>query len=523
MEQLKFEGISENMSYLFTNKGVTKISSELNDLNGRNYVPYTYENLNVAIDILKENVFFKYKIGKINLQEYCSQPRKFLNTLIEIYQPKNQITLIKEWEESFGSKLFLINESTDNLIIESRINESWEFFKHLLEQWYNPADWGRMAVKGVKNIYDYGKEKGTQAVNWGKEQASQIKDKGVLQYTKDKAASVWQSVKNGITKAWNCITANPVECIMEGMRTLVFSAPGVAILTGAEFIPVVGQVSNSIIFGSLLIWDTYKALSGKYEEGQYKWSIWEIIFDMASLFLPIAGKILKSSLVGVKSFAQFGKMAVKEGGLLYKIFNVIKSGLGTILSAITNSAKFIGDKLGIKWLSNFGGKASSKIENWVSEMSAGAAGTAPKVSKSLKSLSTAERAEYDKLEIAWKKQQESLGKGNLKPGQTTREKLINQAKQNVSSPKQQLKNIWSKSPKAPIPPKGVIVKRMGSSFLVTTALCAALGLDSVTCQNKIENGEVNDEEIKKAQEKIQQDLEKGIEDAGGFDDLEFEL
>ena len=92
MNNVYFEGISENMSYLFTNKGVTKISLELNDLNGKNYVPYTYENLNVAIDILKENIDFRYKTGVINLQEYTSHPRKFLNTLIEIFKPKNQIS-----------------------------------------------------------------------------------------------------------------------------------------------------------------------------------------------------------------------------------------------------------------------------------------------------------------------------------------------------------------------------------------------------------------------------------------------
>ena len=34
MENLVIEGISHNLQYVFTNKGVTKISAQLNDLNG---------------------------------------------------------------------------------------------------------------------------------------------------------------------------------------------------------------------------------------------------------------------------------------------------------------------------------------------------------------------------------------------------------------------------------------------------------------------------------------------------------
>ena len=70
-----------------------------------------------------------------------------------------------------------------------------------------------------------------------------------------------------------------------------------------------------------------------------------------------------------------------------------------------------------------------------------------------------------------------------------------------------------------IPAKGVIVKSMGKSFLVTTALCSALGLNGATCTEKIESGEVTPEQIKQAEKEIQDQLEQNI----NVDDLEFEL
>ena len=141
MSQLRFQGVSHDLQYVFTNKGVTRISDQLNDLNGRNYLPYTYGNLNVAVDIMRENSNFKYKTGQIDLVEYSSESRKFLHQLTEIFQPDNTISILKEWEENFGSKLLLINESVDKLIIESRITESWnqikEKAKNILSEKFN--------------------------------------------------------------------------------------------------------------------------------------------------------------------------------------------------------------------------------------------------------------------------------------------------------------------------------------------------------------------------------------------------
>ena len=115
MEKLVFKGISHNLQYVFTNRGVSRISEQLNDLNNKNYVSYTYDNLNIAIDIMKENTDFKFRTGQLDLVEYAAAPRRFLNNIIEIFQPENSISLIKEWETIFGGDLLLINESVDSL------------------------------------------------------------------------------------------------------------------------------------------------------------------------------------------------------------------------------------------------------------------------------------------------------------------------------------------------------------------------------------------------------------------------
>ena len=81
---LQIEGISNNMRYLFTNKGVVSLTEELNDLNGKNVAQYTFENLNIAVDIMRENMEFDFLTKKINIQEYAFASRKFLNMLMVI-------------------------------------------------------------------------------------------------------------------------------------------------------------------------------------------------------------------------------------------------------------------------------------------------------------------------------------------------------------------------------------------------------------------------------------------------------
>ena len=456
-------GMSVNMGYLFTDKGVVKMSFEQNDLNGRNFVPYTFESLNIALDIINENFNFKYKTGNISLTEYTSEPRRFLNFLIETLKPENTIKIIQEWETNHGNKLLLINESVDKLLIEQRVVDSWNSIKLIIEQgeWYNKV--GDAVKSGVKNVYNYGKDVVKQGAEWVKDQDKLIKQKGFTQWAKESAGKVWGYVKDKIADVWNCAKSG-IECIMEGMKKLVFSAGGTAILTGVSFIPVVGQITNGVIFGALLLWDIYKGLTGK------GWDILSIIANSIAVLLPSLGKIVKTAFAGIKSFAQLGAAAVSKGGIFLKVFNSLKSGIGSLTKLIGQAAKFLGEKLGIKSLQSWGGKVQQKMSQMVDDMAAAAKNKTPKTTTPKPSL------------------------------------------------KSKVKDIWKKNPKQ-IPPGGVIVDRMGTSFLLTTGICAALGLEGLTCQQKVGSGEITDEQLKQAQAEAEAELAKTFAD----DEVTFEL
>jgi hypothetical protein len=457
-------GMSVNMGYLFTDKGVVKMSFEQNDLNGRNFVPYTFESLNIALDIINENFNFKYKTGSISLTEYTSEPRRFLNFLIETLKPANSIKIIQEWETNYGDKLLLINESVDKLIIEQRVVDSWNSIKLIIEQggWFNDA---LDTIKtGAKNVYNYGKDLVNKGAEWVKDQDKLIKQKGFTQWAKESAGKVWGYVKDKIADVWNCVKSG-MECIMEGMRKLVFTAGGTAVLTGVSMIPVVGQITNGVIFGSLLLWDVYKGLTGK------GWDIMNIIISAIAILAPAIGKVLKTAFVGIKSFAQLGVAAVSKGGIFLKVFNLLKSGIGSLTKLIGQAAKFLGEKLGLKSMQTWGTKVQQKVSQMVDEMTTAAKTKTPKPN-------------------------------TPKPGF-----------------KDKVKDIWSKKTPKPMPAGGVIVDRMGQQFLLTTAICAALGLDGTSCQQKVESGEVTDEQLKQAQIEAENQIEKAIQS----DDIVFEL
>lgn len=495
MEKLIFEGISHNLQYVFTNRGVSRISEQLKDLNGKNYVSYSHNNLNVAIDIMKENTEFKFKTGKLDLVEYAAAPRRFLNNIIEIFQPENSISLIREWETIFGNDLLLINESVDNLIIESRINESWESFKVLLEWTINPfnSDFysvdnfreigsgvAKSVAKGAENVYNYGKEKVQQFKKWGGEQIQQIQQKGIWNYAKEKGAALWDTVKNAVKSAYKCLTNNFVECLMEGIRGAVMSAGGIAVLTGVSMIPAIGQVSTVIIFGALLLWDLYKMMSGKYESGEYQWNIFDIIVDIVSLLLPALGKIIKVSMGGIKTFAQFGKAAISKGGVLLKVFNAMKVGIVKLGGYVTKAATWLGEKLGMTSLKNWGSKASAQLSKITDDIAAGSGGKLNKIVK--KSVSK------------------------------TKPVSIIQKTKNV------LNKTYRPDLGKAIPATGVIVKSAGKAFLVTTAICAALGLNGATCTEKIKSGEITPEQYEEAKKQADIDMSKAMEaDDSGLD------
>lgn len=469
MNNLKFKGISENLKYLFTNKGIIQTGDYFKGRENGRFIDYSYQNLDIAVDIMQEHSTLRYKTGKISLLEYSNSARKFLYSLVEIIHPENQVNIIKEWEETFGSKLLLINESVDDLLIESRINDSWNSIRVILEgDWYNPFSWD---WKGAgQKVVNFAKDTAKSAVDWTKEQGRQIKQKGVLGWAKDKAKAVWDTVSDAVVKAWNCVKKNPVECIMEGIRKGAFSAIGMGVMTAITFVPGVGQIADFIVFGSLLIWDIYKALSGKYESGEYQWSFVDIIVDSVCLLLPALGAGLKAAMRGIRGAGEMASVAAKQGGIIAKAVNALKGGLSKIIGYIGKAASWIGEKLGITWLANFGSKAQSFMTKTVQELG----GTSVKAGE--KALVGAEK------------------KSLLQKAQQNVQTKITNAKKGGS---QFLKDFkFSK-------PTPVVVKSTGKTIMITAALCAALGVsDPWMCHNKVENGEFTDEQMAEAAKSI---------------------
>jgi hypothetical protein len=452
---LQFEGISENLKYIFTNKGMIHTSSFFSN-NEDKFINYSYETLPIAVDILKEHKEIYYKLDKISLTEYANSSRKFLYQLMEIFQPENQITILKEWEDAFGSKLIMLNESVDKLLIESRINDSWDSIKYILIEadWYNPLSWD---LKGAGE--KAGKWVGDQAkgvADWTKEQGKQISQKGLVGWASDKSKSVWNTVKNAVSKAWTCLSNNFFECLMEGIRSAAFSALGIGAMTLVTFIPGVGQIADSIVYGSLLIWDVYKMLSGKYESGQYQWSFIDIIIDAVCILLPALGAGAKAAMRGIKTAEQLGVAAATKGGIFAKILNLLKGSLSKVIGVIGKAAEWVGEKLGLIWLKNFGVKAQSFMTKTVE--------------------SSIKVAESNGMKVAAGTEKKSL---------VTKVKDFKFTK-----------------------PTPVVIKSTGKTIMVTALLCSALGLEGWTCQHKIENGEISEEQLALAMGSKEQTLDK---------------
>lgn len=461
--QLKLESISYDVKYIFTNEGILETKSFFSN-DKTEIIDYSFDNLKFGLQIMKEHYRTFYNANQMSLIEYSNAPRKSLYRLLEIFEVKNSTSIIKEWEEVHGNRLLLINESVDKLVVESRVNNAWDSVSHLLyENSFNDffSDPLGSIGRGVKNVADWVGSGVNRGVNWVGDQAKQIQDKGFFTWAGEKVTKTWNYVKDAVSKAWKCLTNNFFECLMEGIRSALFSAVGMGIMTAISFIPEVGQIADVVAFGALVVWDIYKMLSGKYESGPYKWSWMEIIVDLICCVLPVLGIAFKGAVAGIKGFGELGLKAATEGGIFRKVLNFFKGSLSKIFTVIGQSAKWVGEKLGLEFLVKYGAKAETLIAK--------------------------------EVEVATKAEAKAAGTG-----------LISQGKERFKRAGQGIKQ-FSKDFKftKPLP---VVLKKSGKTVMITAGLCAALGLDGWSCQHKIENGEVSEEEIKKAEEKLKEGL-----------------
>ena len=81
---LQFEGISKNLRYIFTDKGIHDLVSDKS---------MKYESLSLidGINILQEVQNYEYKSGQITLQEHTSNPRRAMITLSNMLLPDNML------------------------------------------------------------------------------------------------------------------------------------------------------------------------------------------------------------------------------------------------------------------------------------------------------------------------------------------------------------------------------------------------------------------------------------------------
>jgi len=180
---------------------------------------------------------------------------------------------------------------------------------------------------------------------------------------------------------------------------------------------------------------------------------------------------------GIKTFAQFGKAAISKGGVLFKVFTAIKGGIAKLGGYITKAATWIGEKLGMTTLKNWGSRATAQLKKFTDDMVAGSGGKiATKASTKIKPVSISQKVKSGLNKVY----RPNLGKA--------------------------------------IPATGVIVKSAGKTFLVTTAICAALGLNGATCTEKIESGEVTPEQYEAAKKQADIDMSNAMKaDDSGLD------
>lgn len=348
--ELKLQGISKNLKYVFTNRGMYDFLDDK---------VYNYD-LNTlyskGIDMLKETSELEFKAGIKTLKEYSSESRRMLYVLTETFQMENSVTIIKEWENKFGNKLLLINESVDKLLIEQRINDSWDSLKVILEYW-------------GEDFVNWGKKKIKSNINYVGDQFKQIRDKGIIDWSSEKVKKVWSYVKQKAMDAWKCLSNNFVECLMEGLRSAVLSPVGVTVevvlaVTG------VGAPAVMIVYGLLLLWDIYLMISN-YEK--FEW--WNLLLDIigiltAGVAVPGVRALMMASkkiFAGAKSIAEVVNVSIAKGGKLgafvSSLATKINNKLPDIIKTLTDSANWIYKNFGIKFLVNYINRAKDVLVN----------------------------------------------------------------------------------------------------------------------------------------------------------------
>jgi hypothetical protein len=198
--------------------------------------------------------------------------------------------------------------------------------------------------------------------------------------TKEVAGKAWDATKkvagkvvDKVKSAVSFIKEKGVSWFFESLRSALFSWGGVAVQT---FLATAGSLAfglgpsiNFIVWAAMLCYDVYLGIS----TGSWNWVY--IIIDILGTFTAgpgakIAHGIFKGAgLIGrgaggtIQSIIK--KLGTTSGGQkLNGMFKNVASGLSTLLGYVTQAIKWIGEKLGLKYIVN----AATTIKNWVSKI-----------------------------------------------------------------------------------------------------------------------------------------------------------
>lgn len=297
--------------YLMSNESIYCVAEEKS---------YSIEEFDVMrwLDVLSENTQFSIKNKLVEINELASYHRKVTYQLMESFSEDLKISLMMEYESKFGNMLL----SEDVLLIES---------------WFNDA-------------YSWTKDKISKTGNWI---TDKVKDLGTF------------GIKTG-KDFMTCITSGSCSPLFEDFREMLYSPVGIAIETFLAATGI-GQIGPIVAWGMMLLYDGYLLITGA-SNGSWL----NLIFDILGVGLGSFAKGARAAFGGASAVQKTAGKGVAEvvgeglknprtAEIMVKLKNLISKGLGKLMGPIQTAAKFLSEKLGLKWVSKVLDSISGQI------------------------------------------------------------------------------------------------------------------------------------------------------------------
>lgn len=274
---------------------------------------YLLEDISLSqwVDILSEITQFSIQNKLAEVKELSSYHRKITYQLMEDLSSNDKLNLMMEYENKFGG--MLLTESVE--LLEEGIKDAWNWTKEKVVG--KVKQFGSFAVKTAKDLS-------------------------------------------------TCVTGGGCGPLFEDFREMLYSPVGIGIdiflsVTG------IGKPALIVVWGIMLLWDAHLLASG---DPNFSWL--NIIFDMLGM---VSGVFAKGTRAAAKASGLFQKVmgkdiktVVQEGmknpqtaKQFTQIGNLIRSGASKITGILQQSAAFLSEKLGMKWVSGIVNKISGFI------------------------------------------------------------------------------------------------------------------------------------------------------------------